>query len=85
MRSYEKTEPRITLSILLSSFYFGLILSYRYALDTIVVGDFLRHNGDQDFNAIKILIATSSSDNKIESTLENIANKLDTLDKTYLA
>ena len=35
MRSYEKTEPSITLSILLSNFYFGLILCYRYALDTI--------------------------------------------------
>ena len=81
MRSYEKTEPRITLSILLSNFYFGLMLCYRYALDTIVGGDFLRHNGDQAFNAIKSLIATSSSDNKIESTFENIANKLDALYK----
>ena len=57
------------------------MLCYRYALDTIVGGDFLRHNGDQAFNAIKRLIATSSSDNKFESTLENISNKLDILDK----
>ena len=44
-------------------------------------GDFLPHDGDQAFNAIKSLIATFSSDNKSELTLENIANKLDTLDK----
>ena len=36
MKSYKNIEPRITLSVLLSSFYFGLILCYRYALDTIV-------------------------------------------------
>ena len=69
------------MSILLSSFYFRLILCNRYALDTIVGGDFLRHNGDQAFNAIKSLIAISSSNNKIESTLENTANKLYALDK----
>jgi hypothetical protein len=28
-----KTEPKMTLSLLLSSFYFGLALRYRYALD----------------------------------------------------
>jgi hypothetical protein len=28
-----KTEPKMTLSLLLSCFYFGLALRYRYALD----------------------------------------------------
>jgi hypothetical protein len=28
-----KTQPKMTLSLLLSSFYFGLALRYRYALD----------------------------------------------------
>jgi hypothetical protein len=28
-----KTEPKVTLRLLLSSFYFGLALHYRYALD----------------------------------------------------
>jgi hypothetical protein len=28
-----KTEPKMTLGLLLSSFYFGLALRYRYALD----------------------------------------------------
>jgi hypothetical protein len=30
--SHGKTEPKMTLSLLLSSFYFGLALRYRYAL-----------------------------------------------------
>ena len=51
--SYDKTEPKMTLGLLLSSFYFGLVLCYRYALDTVVGGDFLHCDGDQAFNAIK--------------------------------
>lgn len=58
---YDKTEPKMTLSLLLSNFYFGLVLHYRYALDTVVGGDFLHCDGDQAFNAIKKLIATYSS------------------------
>ena len=59
--SYDKTEPRMTLGLLLRSFYFGLVLRYRYALDTLVGGDFFQCGGDQAFNAIKKLIATYSS------------------------
>jgi hypothetical protein len=58
--SYDKTEPKMTLGLLLSSFYFGLVLSYRYALDTLAGGNFLHCDGDQAFNAIKNLIATYS-------------------------
>jgi hypothetical protein len=42
-----KTEPKMTLSLLLSSFYFGLALCYRYALDATAEGDFLHCDGDQ--------------------------------------
>ena len=48
-----KTEPKMTLSLLLSSFYFGLSLRYRYALDATAEGDFLHCDGDQAFNIIK--------------------------------
>jgi hypothetical protein len=48
-----KTEPKMTLSLLLSSFYFGIALHYRYALDATVGGDFLHCDGDQAFNIIK--------------------------------
>jgi hypothetical protein len=43
----------MTLSLLLSSFYFGLALRNRYALDATVEGDFLHYDGDQAFNIIK--------------------------------
>jgi hypothetical protein len=58
--SHGKTEPKMTLSLLLSSFYFGLALHYRYALDAIVGGDFLHCDGDQAFNVIKKLIVVYS-------------------------
>jgi hypothetical protein len=51
--SYDKTEPKMTLGLLFSSFYFGLVLCYRYALDVIAGRDFLHCDGDQAFNAIK--------------------------------
>jgi hypothetical protein len=54
---HSKTEPKMTLSLLLSSFYFGLALRYRYALDASAGGDFLHCDGDQAFNVIKKLIA----------------------------
>ena len=51
--AYGQTKPKVTLSLLLSSFYFGLALCYRYALDVVVGGDYLQFDGDQAFNAIK--------------------------------
>jgi hypothetical protein len=48
--SHGKTEPKMTLSLLLSSFYFGLALHYRYALHATAGGDFLHCDGDQAFN-----------------------------------
>jgi hypothetical protein len=48
-----KTKPKMPLSLLLSCFYFGLALCYRYALDATAEGDFLHCDGDQAFNIIK--------------------------------
>lgn len=39
--SHEKTKPKMTFGLFLSSFYYGLALCYRYALDAVVGGDFL--------------------------------------------
>src|SRR5215217_7458604 len=78
--SYRKTEPQMTLSLLLSNFYFGLRIRYRYALDAIVGGDFLHCNGDQAFNAIKKLVASHSSANNFDSALISIYNRLNTLE-----
>ena len=78
--SYRKTEPQMTLSLLLSNFYFGLMVRYRYALDTLVGGDFLHCNGDQAFNAIKKLVASHDSANNFDSALISIYNRLNTLE-----
>ena len=81
--SYSKTEPRMTLSLLLSSFYFGLVLCYRYALDSVVGGDFLHCDGDQALNAIKKLIATSRSASKFDSSLVRFHARLILLRQIY--
>jgi hypothetical protein len=75
-----KTEPKMTLSLLLSSFYFGLALHYRYALDTIAGGDFLHCDGDQSFNIIKKLITIYSMPTDFNSSLVSIFARLNTLE-----
>jgi hypothetical protein len=77
---YDNTEPKMTLSFLLSSSYFGLVLCYRYALDTVVGGDFLNCDGDQAFNGVKKLIATYSSPSDYDSSLISICARLNTLE-----
>jgi hypothetical protein len=75
-----KTEPKITLSLLLSCFYFGLALRYRYALDATAEGDFLHCDGDQAFNIIKKLITIYSMPTYFDSYLVCIFNRLNTLE-----
>jgi hypothetical protein len=70
----------MTLGLLLSSFYFGLVLCYRYALDAVAGGDFLHCNGDQAFNVIKKLIAIYSSPFNFDSSLVSIYARLNTLE-----
>lgn len=72
--SYDKTEPKMTLGLVLSSFYFGLVLCYRYSLDTVVGGDFLHCDGDQD------LMSTYSSPSNFDSSLVSIYARLNTLE-----
>jgi hypothetical protein len=79
-----KTEPKMTLSLLLSSFYFGLALRYRYALDVVAGGDFLHCDGDQAFNVIKKLIAVYSLPSDFDSSHVSIFYRLNTL-KTHTA
>jgi predicted aspartyl protease len=78
--SHGRTEPRKTLGLLLSSFYFGLVLCYRYALDAIAGGDFLHCDGDQAFNVIKKLIAIYSSPSRSDSSHVSIFDRLNTLE-----
>jgi hypothetical protein len=75
-----KTEPKLTLSLLLSCFYFRLALCYRYALDATAEGDFLHCDGDQAFNIIKKLITIYSMPTYFDSSLVSIFNRLNTLE-----
>jgi hypothetical protein len=75
-----KTKPKMTLSLLLSSFYFGLALRYRYALDTTSGGDFLHCDGDQAFNIIKKLITIYSMPTNFDSSPVSIFARLNTLE-----
>jgi hypothetical protein len=77
---YDNTEPKMTLSLLLINFHFGLVLRYRYALDTVVGGDFLICDGDQAFNGVKKVIATYSSPSDYDSSLASICARLNTLE-----
>jgi hypothetical protein len=70
----------MTLSLLLSSFYFGLALRYRYALDAVAGGDFLHCDGDQAFNVIKKLIAVYSLPSDFDSSFVSIFARLNTLE-----
>jgi hypothetical protein len=75
-----KTEPKMTLSLLLSSFYFGLDLHYRYALDATAEGDFLHCDGYQAFNIIKKLITIYNMPTDFYSSLVSIFARLNTLE-----
>jgi hypothetical protein len=75
-----KTEPKMTLSLLLSCFYFGLALRYRYALDATTERDFLHCDGDHAFNIIKKLITIYSMATDFDSSLVSIFNRFDTLE-----
>jgi hypothetical protein len=82
-RTYDchgKTEPKMTLSLLLSSFYFGLALRCRYDLDSTAGGDFLDCDGDQAFNIIKMLITIYSMPTDFDSSLVSIFARLNTLE-----
>src|SRR4051812_9974256 len=70
----------MTLGLLLTSFYFGLVLRYRYGLDTLVGGDFLQSDGDQAFNAIKRLITIYSIPNSFDSSIASIYARMNTLE-----
>jgi hypothetical protein len=70
----------MTLSLLLSIFYFGLALHYRYALDATAGGDFLHCDGDQAFNIIKKLITIYNLPTDFDSSLVSIFARLNTLE-----
>ena len=72
----------MTLSLLINSFYFGLAVRYRYALDTLVGGDFLQCNGDESFNAIKKILAANGTPHSVDKTFASIMTRLSNLELT---
>ena len=70
----------MTQSLFLSSFYLGIALCYRYALDGVVGGDFLQCNEDDVVNAIKKLVFTYNLPSKSDSSFVNIFARLNTLE-----
>ena len=77
---HEKTEPKMTQSLFLSSFYLGIALCYRYALDAVVGGDFLQCNEDDAINAIKKLILTYNMPSQTDISFAKIFARLNTLE-----
>jgi hypothetical protein len=75
-----KNGTKNDFGLLLSCFYFGLALRYRYALDATAEGDFLHCDGDQAFNIIKKLITIYSMPTYFDSSLVSIFNRLNTLE-----
>ena len=77
---HKKTEPKMTQSLFLSSFYLGIALCYKYALDAVVGGDFLQCNEDDAINAIKKLILTYNLPSQTNISFARIFARLNTLE-----
>ena len=69
-----------SLRLFLSSFYLGIALCYRYALDAIVGGDFLQCNEDDVINAIKKWILTYNLPSQSDISFARIFARLNTLE-----
>ena len=70
--------------ILLRNFYVGISSWYRYVLDTLTGGNFLGTPALEACNIIESLVGTPpTKDIKIEITLEDVINKLDSMEKFF--
>ena len=68
--------------ILLRNFYVGITSWYRYVLDTLTGGNFLGTPALEARNIIESLVGTPLiNDLKIETTLEDVIKKLESMEK----
>ena len=68
--------------ILLRIFYVGITSWYRYVLDTLTGGNFLGTPALEARNIIESLVGTPLiNDLKIETTLEDVIKKLESMEK----
>ena len=71
-------------TILLRNFYVGISSWYSYVLDTLTGGNFLGTPALEACNIIESLVGTPpTKDIKVEITLEDVINKLDSMEKFF--
>ena len=79
--AHHRSTKKPLATVLLRKFYVGITSCYRYILDTIRGGNFLGVSALEAMNAIESLVgAPPINDTKTKITLEDIMERLDTLE-----
>ena len=82
--AHRRCTKKHSTTILLRNFYVGISSWYRYVLDTLTGGNFLGTPASEACNIIESLVGTPPiKDIKIEITLEDVINKLDSMEKLF--
>src|SRR4051812_27904482 len=80
-----ETEPKVSLSLVIDSFYHDIALRYRYALAAVDEKYFLLCTEDEAFDAIRKLIMIYGTPGKSDSSFTNIFARLNTLETSIAA
>src|SRR4051812_2290263 len=75
----------MSLSLVIYSFYHGIALHYRYALDVVAEKDIFLCTANEAFDAIKKLIAIYNTPGKYDSSFTNIFSRFNTLETSIAA
>jgi hypothetical protein len=82
--AHRRCTKKHSTTILLRNFYVSISSWYRYVLDTLTCGNFLGTPASEACNIIESLVGTPpTKDIKIEITLEDVINKLDSMEKFF--
>ena len=82
--AHHRCTKKHSTTILLRNFYVGISSWYRYVLDTLTGGNFLGTPALEACNIIESLVGTPpTKDIKVEITLEDVINKLDSMEKFF--
>ena len=80
--AHRRCTKKYSTMILLRNFYVGITSWYRYVLDTLTGGNFLGTPALEARNIIESLVGTPPiNDLKIETTLEDVIKKLESMEK----
>src|SRR4051812_145927 len=80
-----ETKPKMSLSLVINSFYHGIALCYRYALDVVDEKDIFRCTEDEAFDAIKKLIIIYNMPGKSDTSFIDIFARSNTLESSTAA